>query len=393
MKRPEGAARRVTRVLRCAFCLLLISSTSCRRSSDPVIHLDTTERATYIEVTGLSRADLTTLSRANLSADEWSALLHVTLRSSASTSGDEAPAMAGRYRIENSVRFFPSYPFDAGGEYDVRFDPSRVSRAGLSAHATSATISIPDTSRSPSTRVSSIYPGSDLIPENLLRMYVVFSKPMGQQGGRDYITFFDDSGREVPDVVVPLDTDLWNPERTRYTVILDPGRVKREILPNREMGRALHNGTGLTLLIKREWPDAHELPLTSEYRRRFLIGPAQEQALSTAQWRVAPPAAGTRDPVTVAFSRMLDFGLLQRSLSVRRGDSNIAGHGRVGPAEIWWQFVPDSEWQRGPYMLKVEPILEDVAGNRIGRAFEVLSRGDAVPAESAVPVLVPFIVR
>ncbi len=301
--------------------------------------------------------------------------------------------MAGRYAVENSLRFSPSFPFDAGRDYEVRFDPSKVSRAGLSARAITATISIPDSGRSPSTGVAAVYPGSDLIPENLLRMYVVFSKPMGQQGGRDHIVFVDDGGREVPDVVVPLDTDLWNAERTRYTVILDPGRVKREILPNREMGRALHDGAGLTLVVKREWPDAHGLPLTSEYRRRFLIGPAQQQALSTAQWHVAPPALGTRDPVTVSFPQPLDFGLLQRSLSVRRGDSNIAGQVRVGPAEIWWQFVPDSEWQRGPYMVKVEPMLEDVAGNRIGRAFEVLSRGDAVPAESAVPVLVPFIVK
>jgi len=394
MKRPEGAAQRVRWALRCAFCFLLISSTSCSRSSSPVIHLDTTERnATDIEVTGLSRADLTALSRASLSADEWSALLHVTLRSAASTPGDERPAMAGRYTVKDSLRFSPSFPLDAGREYEVRFDPSRVSRAGLSAPATTATISIPDNNRSPSTSVSAVYPGSDLVPENLLRMYVVFSKPMGQQGGRDHITFIDDSGRDVPDVVVPLDTDLWNAERTRYTVILDPGRVKREILPNREMGRALHNGTGLTLVVQRDWPDAHGLPLTSEYRRRFLVGSAEEHALSTAQWHVAPPAMGTRDPVTVAFPKPLDFGLLQRSLSVRRGDSNIAGRGRVGPAEIWWQFVPDSEWQRGPYMLKVEPILEDLAGNRIGRAFEVLSRGDAVPAESSVPVLVPFIVK
>jgi hypothetical protein len=135
------------------------------------------------------------------------------------------------------------------------------------------------------------------------------------------------------------------------------------------------------------------LPLTGEYRRRFLIGPAEEHALSTAQWHVAPPSLGTRDPVTVTFPAPLDYGLLQRSLSVRRGDSAIAGRGRVGPAEIWWQFVPDSEWQRGPYMLRVEPILEDVAGNRIGRAFEVLSRGAAVPAESSMPVFVPFIVK
>src|SRR3954447_17856606 len=101
MTRPEVAARRVTRVLRGALCLLVIGSTSCSRSSGPVIHLDTSDRRrTYIEVTGLSRADVTALSRANLSADEWSALLHVTVRASAS--GDEAPAMAGRYTVDAS---------------------------------------------------------------------------------------------------------------------------------------------------------------------------------------------------------------------------------------------------------------------------------------------------
>ena len=301
--------------------------------------------------------------------------------------------MAGRYSVEDSLRFWPSFPFDAGREYEVRFDPSKLSRVSLSARATAATVSIPGSGRSPSTAVSAVYPTSDVMPENLLRMYVQFSAPMGQQGGRDHISFFDDSGREVPDVVVPLDTDLWNAERTRYTVILDPGRVKREILPNRDMGRALHDGGGITIVVKGDWPDAHGLALTSEHRRRFVIGPPEEHALNTMQWRVASPVAGTRDPVTVTFPKPLDFGLLQRSLSVQRGASNIAGSGRVGAAEIWWQFVPDSEWQRGPYMLKVEPILEDVAGNRIGRAFEVLSRGDAVPAERSMPVFVPFIVK
>ena len=301
--------------------------------------------------------------------------------------------MAGRYTVEDSLRFTPSFPFDAGREYDVRFDPSSVSRVGLSAPVTTAIVPIPGSGRSPSTSVIGVYPGSDRIPENLLRMYVLFSKPMGQHGGRDYITFVDDSGRTVPDVVLPLDTDLWNPDRTRYTVILDPGRVKREILPNREMGRALHEGRGITLIVKHDWPDAHGLPLTTDYRRRFQIGPAEERALSTAEWHVAPPVIGSRDPVTVAFAKPLDFGLLQRSLSVRRGDSTIAGDVRIGPAEVLWQFVPRDEWERGPYMLRVEPILEDLAGNRIGRAFEVLSRGDSAPAESSVPVLVPFIVK
>ena len=301
--------------------------------------------------------------------------------------------MAGRFTIDDSLRFWPAFPFDPGREYDVRFDPARVSRAGLSAPAVTATISMPSTGRSPSVSVDGVYPSGDVMPENLLRMYVHFSAPMGQHGGRDHIMFVDDTGREVPDVVVPLDTDLWNSERTRYTVILDPGRVKREILPNREMGRALHEGRGMTVVVKRDWPDAHGLPLTTEFRHRYRIGPAAEHALSTVEWHVTPPGAGSLDALTVTFPKPLDFGLLQRSLSVRRGDSHIAGEVRITEGETRWEFVPRSEWQRGPYILTVEPILEDLAGNRIGRAFEVLSRGDAVPAESSVPVLVPFIVR
>jgi hypothetical protein len=268
-----------------------------------------------------------------------------------------------------------------------------VTRAGLSAPATTATLSVPGAGRSPSTSVIGVYPDGAVIPENLLRIYVVFSKPMGQQGGRDHIQFIDDAGRELPDVVVPLDTDLWNADRTRYTVILDPGRVKREILPNREMGRALHHGNLITIVVKRDWPDAHSNPLVTDYRRRYRIGPAEQRALSTAEWHLTPPAAGSRDALTVTFPKPLDFGLLQRSLSVRRGDSNVAGDVQVGAGEVRWEFMPRSDWQRGPYILTVEPILEDLAGNRIGRAFEVRSRGDAVPAESSVPVLVPFIVR
>ena len=36
-----------------------------------------------------------------------------------------------------------------------------------------------------------------------------------------------------------------------------------------------------------------------------------------------------------------------------------------------WQFVPQQPWAAGEYSLMVEPNLEDVSGNRVGRAFEV----------------------
>jgi len=345
-------------------------------------------------VRGLARADLSRLAGANLTPDEWSAILRVTVRNTQSARGGDLPAMAGRYTVDGSLRFWPSFPLDPGREYDVRFQPSNIARVGLDSRKSIAGIvSIPGVNRSPSTVVSAIHPSGDVIPENMLRMYITFSGSMGQQGGLDHVAFVDDKGREIPDVVLPLDTDLWDPERTRYTVILDPGRVKKDILPNRRMGRPLHAGEGITLVVKKDWPDARGLPLVSEFRHRYRVGPPDEKALQTGDWRITAPSAGTRDAVAVTFPRPLDYGLLQRSLAVSRGSKTLAGDSHVSNGETRWEFAPRSAWERGPYVLTVLPILEDLAGNRIGRAFEVMSKEDAVPPESSMPVSVPFIVR
>ena len=391
-----GAVRRILRVRRRAFCLFLAlaAASACGRSPSS-IHLDSSNPARpFIEVRGLSRADLSQLANANLTPDEWSALLRVSVRSANAASVGDLPAMAGRYTVDGTLRFWPSFPLDPGREYDVRFQPSNVARAGLEgSKAVAGMVSIPAVERAPSTVVSAVYPSGEVIPENNLRMYIGFSAPMGQQGGLEHIAIVDDEGREVPDVILPLDTELWNTGRNRYTVILDPGRVKKDILPNRSMGRPLHAGEGITVVVKKDWLDARGVPLVSEFRHRYRVGPAAEEPLHTADWRITAPPAGTREPVTVTFPRPLDYGLLQRSLSVSRGSSTVSGEAGVEDNETRWQFVPRSDWQRGPYVLTVLPVLEDLAGNRIGRAFEVMSKGEAVPPESAAPVSVPFIVR
>jgi hypothetical protein len=53
------------------------------------------------------------------------------------------------------------------------------------------------------------------VPENLLRVYLEFSAPMGG----------------APRIL--------DPDCTRYTLFFDPGRVKRKALPNRQSGRPL----------------------------------------------------------------------------------------------------------------------------------------------------------
>jgi hypothetical protein len=107
---------------------------------------------------------------------------------------------------------------------------------------------------------------------------------------------------------------------------------------------------------------------------------------------VTPPAAGARDPLTVTFPEPLDHGLLQRALGVTRAGAPVPGDLRIEDGATRWLFVPRAAWTAGDYTLVVLPILEDVAGNRIGRRFEVASPGVAVPEEGKEPIVIPFLI-
>ncbi|HET7695551.1 MAG TPA: hypothetical protein VFK57_07580 [Vicinamibacterales bacterium] len=328
---------------------------------------------------GLSRGDLRAIDRAALSRDRWTALLRVAV------AADGRPAdipVAGSYAVDSgTLRFTPIVPFEPGRSYVVVLDPAAAPGGALAgAQRLTHTVAAPPAPRSDPVRVTGVYPAGPQVPANLLRMYVEFSGPMGTRPGQDYVRLVDGEGRDIPDALLPLDTGLWNGDRTRFTILFDPGRVKRGILPNRTMGRPLRPGGTFSILVARDWPDAHGQPLTAAFEKTYRVGAAREQALSTRVWRVSAPAADTREPLHVAFPFPLDRGLLQRALTVIRidpgGDGTVAGSVAVDPGETAWRFVPSTAWRAGDYAVSVLPALEDPSGNRIGQAFETRNTDD-----------------
>lgn len=310
-----------------------------------------------------------------------------------STGGADAPPIAGRYAVTGAVvEFRPLFEFDPGRSYTVRLDPSRLARPRSDTVIT-AILALPAAARTAPTTVAGVLPTADVLPENALRLYIEFSAPMSRQAGVDFVHLVDDAGHEVRNAFLPLDADFWNHDHTRYTVFLDPGRVKRGILPNEQMGRALRAGHAYALVIDSTWRDANGQPLARSYRREFRAGPAILTAISVAQWKVRLPRANTRDPVVVTFPRSLDRGLLQRALGVEtKKGAAFPGDITVGPGETEWRFAPHDPWRAEDYTLVILSILEDVAGNRVGRAFEVdlFDRVDstAVPERSTLRLTV-----
>jgi hypothetical protein len=305
---------------------------------------------------------------------------------------DDAPAILGSYEVvEGGVSFTPTFAFDPGREYVVRFDPSSIEGASIRTSIT-ARVGLPARSSHPSTVVAQVYPSGDVVPENLLRMYIEFSAPMGRASGLEYLELLDDSGRPVESPFLPIDYEFWSPDHRRYTVFFDPGRVKDGILPNQQMGRPLHAGRSYTLVIRREWKDGEGLPLAQEFRKALRVGPASTEPLDTSTWAVTPPRAGGQAPLTVTFREPLDHGLLMRALGVRLKGSPVAGDIRVEAGERRWTFTPHQPWRAGTYELLALSFLEDVSGNQIGRAFEVDNFDTVDKGPDPRTVLVPFIV-
>ena len=188
-------------------------------------------RPARVELTGLSDDEVSALRSRNLDDAMWAALFRVSV---AEQTDATLPAVAGRYALASgSVTFTPTFPFDAGRAYRVRVDPSKLGAPRSTAILTSI-VTLPAKATKPAAEVAAIYPPVPVVPENLLRMYVEFSAPMGSRKAGEFVRLLDrTSGSDtmVDEAFLPVEADFWSPDHKRYTLFLDPGRVKRGILP------------------------------------------------------------------------------------------------------------------------------------------------------------------
>lgn len=372
---------------------VVCAAATCSRSAagaSPHITLVTPSGGpSVVEVSGLSRAELRALRSGNVTADAWPRVLTVVARQN---DGSRAPApVTGAHAVVGDIlRFTPMFPFDPGRQYDITLNRAAIPGADPALQPVAATVALPASAPPPPTFVTQIFPSGPTVPENQLRLYIHFSAPMGRRGGVEYVKLLDDSGREVEDPFLPLEAEFWNADRTRYTVFFDPGRQKRGILPNREMGPSLVEGREYSLVVRQEWTDGHGRPLRETFTRRFRVGPPVVSAIEHAKWTVAAPAAGTRDALSITFPQPLDHALLHRAIGVRRGGETITGEIRVEDSERRWLLTPRDAWQPGAYEVFALSMLEDVAGNRIGRAFEVDGFQRTAGTKEGVAAAIPF---
>jgi hypothetical protein len=268
------------------------------------------------------------------------------------------PPIVGIYTVRsNMIEFQPRYPFEPGVSYRASFTPGKLS----------SVLRLPQPILSRTTVVSQIYPTAELLPQNLLKFYVHFSAPMSRGNIYQHIHLTNREGQPVELPFLEIDEELWNPEMNRLTLFLDPGRIKRGVRPLEGIGPALEPEKSYTLSIDEAWHDARGVALKESFHKKFRVSFPDRDPPDPASWKISSPKRHTREPLTIDFRKPMDHALALRMISV----NSVAGRKSLEQNEKKWLFEPDQPWNLGQYELLVQSTIEDLAGNNIGKPFEV----------------------
>jgi hypothetical protein len=273
--------------------------------------------------------------------------------------GGTGTAILGQWEFKDKLVFKPKYPFQEAVEYRV-----------LIGQWIDVKVQLPAVQR-PATALTAVYPLGDQLPANTLRFYLHSSAPMQEGQGYAHFQLLDGTGQPIPRPFLELDEELWDARSQRFTLLLDPGRVKQELKPREELGPVLEAGKKYTLVIRPTWKDNHSKPLAAEVRKTFTAGPAIETGMDPATWALKLPKAGTTTAIQLDFGRPIDRELKHRLLRIESATgAAIAGEFVETQSDALWQFRPIAPWSAGNYQLIVPDELEDICGNRIGAAFD-----------------------
>src|ERR1700674_285034 len=133
---------------------------------------------------------------------------------------------------------------------------------------------------------------------------------MGRGEAYRHIHLLDSSGKEIEAAFLELGEELWDPAMRRFTLLCDPGRVKRGLKPREELGPVLEEGKSYTLVVDRDWPDASGAILQAPGRKSFQVSPPDDTPIDPSVWKIEAPSAGTVDALVVRLGEPLDHSLL-----------------------------------------------------------------------------------
>ena len=288
-------------------------------------------------------------------------------------------AMLGSYEATGSgLTFKPRFLPDPQVSYEVSFSSkgARKLLTNFSLEAESTwTIQFAGTHKTPA-EIVGIFPQSEMLPANILRIYVAFSEPMSFENPHDFIQIVDEDGRLVTEPFVEIEEGLWNENRTRLTLLFHPGRIKRGVGPNMTQGEIFEVSREYTLKISSDWKAGSGNGLKLPFAKSFEITKAIRRVIEIEGWKVTAPTTSTNQQLVIQTDQLLDKALAERMISVIDSKGAfVDGRFEFNGYRTELIFYANSAWNAGIYQLSIDPKLEDVCGNTPVNVFDLEGSG------------------
>ncbi len=269
------------------------------------------------------------------------------------------PIIGERTIKENAFHFLPLVPFSWEQEYTVVIneDLSYVSLATPSNYNTM--------------EVSRIYPSSEVVPSNILKWHVQFSHPINKTSVYKHIEFRNEKGIAIPRAILPLENILISDDGRLLTLWVEPGRQKRGLIPNEELGAVFQKGQKYSLHIAKELKDENGIAMSEDYLHSFVVHEADRLQPNVELWKIKSPTAVTTSPLHIDLQQPLDYVSATNKMVVMNNEGLvISGTWALYDGDTTLSFTPDTSWSSGAYWLQIDPRLDDLAGNNLIRLFD-----------------------
>ncbi|MFY0604325.1 MAG: hypothetical protein JXQ93_10265 [Flavobacteriaceae bacterium] len=271
-------------------------------------------------------------------------------------------AILGGYSYDNErITFTPVIPFSYQNTYLIKYKNRVI-----------GTFTVKDKAISKPPKLVHIHPQIDSVPENLLKMYFVFSKPMQEvKSALDFINVINTNTGKKVSIFLPLQTELWNTNHTELTLWLDPGRIKKDLIPNQELGIPIKEGNTYEIIVSPTWSDTQGNSIGKEYRKKIVVMGRDTKIPSTNMWTLTVPKVNSKEALGISFGEVLDAMLLEKDIHIMdiNGQKIEGGFLIMKNAESAL-YIPKKVWEPGKYSLIIQSALEDLAGNNMNRLFD-----------------------
>lgn len=366
----------------CLLCFFILSTASYSQQVTLLVDRDiNSPEFGKISIKGFTSSEIAILDERELTDKNWNSFFSVSVE------GSTRP-MIGDYRLEeNRISFKPRFLPDPQISYMVRFSSKSIGEflkdySVIGEKEWKISFAALKEGKNNVVRIS---PESASVPSNILRFYIHFSNPVNFSNPFDFIYLENSKDEIVKEPFVVIEEGLWSSDRRRLTVLVHPGRIKRNVGPNATLGEVFQPRESYNLIISDKWN------LEKSFVKELTMGEPIRAKIDVNEWELIAPKTGTNNKLMIKPDRLLDEALSERLISVEAtSGQQLDGRFDYDSNKSRILFTPEKSWVAGTYRLVIDPRLEDVCGNTPVSAFDVEGVGDKVKAEN---FNIPFTIR